>query len=434
MKIFEGICLVLKLVLPAHIAKQILIKIEKSLNVLRKAKKQEPTLLVLFWIVKFVFLPIIWIWICLQALIKIVLIWMLPCEIYGYVGFIIKNFFKDIIKIENVGVGKAIKRAKLRYELFAKGGEKKCSYGDDNPNKTFYVIRPYYFLEPNDLILNNVANLLTQYYYCLQKLSYAIENDYVPVVDWEHFGRLPHSENYPVNGTENSWEYYWTQPSDFTLAEVYKSKNVILSTQNVGAFGYIPSVAMTPPYKKYAEQLSKLCPKYSRFVQFNEKTQKYIDNMYNNLFPKDFNVLGVVLRGTAYGVHATQFSSHPKQVSIDELIINVKYYMEKWEYEYCFFVNEVQEIVEKMKKEFGDKIIIMPRLRDSITRKTDGSQLNPMYFDGQRYKTNLDYVTEIALLSKCDALIGSMSSGTRTALIWNENKYAHINIFDKGLH
>ena len=63
----------------------------------------------------------------------------------------------------------------------------------------------------------------------------------------------------------------------------------------------------------------------------------------------------------------------------------------------------------------------------------DGITKNPMYYDGNRYQTNLDYVTEIALLSRCDTLIGSMSSGMRTALIWNAQKYEHTYVFDKGL-
>lgn len=243
---------------------------------------------------------------------------------------------------------------------------------------------------------------------------------------------MPHSEDYPINGTCNSWEYFWKQPSDYTLDEVYRSKNVILSTMNIGQFGYIPNCAMTPPFNNYARKIAKQCPKYSNLIPFNEYTESHVNQIYNELFPKDGKILGVVIRGSSYGTKKTQFSSHPTQLPIKDVIKEVYKCLEAWEYQYVFFMNEVQELVDIMKGEFGDKLIVLPRMRDSLNRKTDGSELNPMYEDGNRFKTNLDYITEVALLSKCDSLIGSMSSGTRTAIMWNNEKYEHIYILKEG--
>ena len=90
-------------------------------------------------------------------------------------------------------------------------------------------------------------------------------------------------------------------------------------------------------------------------------------------------------------------------------------------------------VVDAMKEAFGDYLIVLPRLRDHLTRPADGVTQNPMYAPGQRYQTNLDYLTEVALLSKCDSLVGSMSSGMRTAIIWNAEHYEHVVVFEKGL-
>ena len=125
--------------------------------------------------------------------------------------------------------------------------------------------------------------------------------------------------------------------------------------------------------------------------------------------------------------------SHPKQAKIKELIQAIKLYSDEWGMNYIFFVNEMQELVDMMKDAFGDKLIVLPRLRDHLDRPADGVTENPLYAPGQRYQTNLDYITEIALLSKCDALVGSMSSGMRTAIMWNAEQYEHMVVFDKGL-
>lgn len=410
---------------------------EKYLNIIIEKSKITKSLIVKNRIIKKAFeicsFPIVFVSTIFSSMLKIILLWILPINLYSNLKYVRKQFYTDVVVLKNISILTAFQRSLLLIKLFTKGSEKCISPGEKNPDKVFYVIRPYYFLEPNKFILNNVANLLTQYYYCLQKLSYAIESGYIPVVDWENYGRLPHSENYPIHGTKNSWEYYWKQPSDYTLDEVYSSKNVILSTQNIGQFGYIPNCAMTSPFNSYAVQVQNLCPQYAKYVPFNDFTFSYIEEKYRSLFPKEGKVLGCVIRGSSYGISSTQFSSHPVQISINELIDEIHKYLAMWNCNYVFFMNEIKEFADCIKKEFGDKAIILPRLRDSLYRKTDGSELNPMYKDGAKFQSNLDYITEVALLSKCDSLIGSMSSGTRMALILNQKQYRHVVIFEGGL-
>lgn len=395
-----------------------------------KAAMTSTKSLKVFW--KIVFFPLTFSLSLLLALFKSFLILILPQRTYVNHVYIFQQMFVDIAQ-RDIGFFTALKRASLRNELLTKGAQTQKSYGDKNPDLTFYVIRPYYFLQPNVLIYRNVANLLTQYYYVLQKLSYALENGYIPVVDWKNYGLMPHAENYPVNGTENSWEYYWTQPSSFTLEEVYQSKNVILSTQNIGDFGYIPHCSMAPPYDKYAHDLAEQCPPYLKNVHLNEITENYVSDAQKELFPEGKRIMGVVLRGAAYGHGGTPYRSHPQQVGMEELKKTIWELLDEWGMDLVFFVNEMQEMVDEMREEFGDRLIVLPRMRDTFERPTDGITKNPMYYDGNRYQTNLDYVTEIALLSRCDTLIGSMSSGMRTALIWNAQKYEHTYVFDKGL-
>lgn len=383
----------------------------------------------IFWRILFfpIVLPVSLIFACFKSIALLI-----SPSMYGYTKYIINQMCTDILR-DKRSLKLAWKRAALTLELFVKGREAHASYGEKNPDKIFYVIRPYYYLQPNELIFRNIANLLTQYYYTLQKLSYAVENGYIPVVDWENYGRMPHSEDYPVNGTENSWEYYWEQPSEYTLEEVYQSKNVILSTQNIGQYGYIPSAAMRPPFMQYAQQLAEQCPRYADLVPLNETTAKYVQKLYEQLFPENEKVLGVVVRGASYGQTGTPLHSHPKQAKINELIKAVRNYCQEWGIGYVYFMNEMQELVDVMREEFGDHLIVLPRLRDHLTRPADGITLNPMYASGQRYQTNLDYLTEVALLSRCDSLVGSMSSGMRTAIIWNAERYEHVVVFEKGL-
>lgn len=421
----KAVWMFINLILPKPIRQPILNRIERT----KRALTSTPELRLLWKIVLF---PIRLILSLLGALVKTFLLWVMPTKMYNDNIFLLKQFYMDVAS-KHMDISLAWKRMQLTHELFTKGAEKRMSYGKRNPDKTFYIIRPYYFLEPNELIYRNVANLLTQYYYALQKLSYALENGWIPVVDWENYGMMPHSEEYPVNGTMNAWEYYWQQPSEYPLEEVYQSKNVILSTRNIGQYGYIPNCAMKPPFEEYAEKIVEQCPKYASRIHFCKNTERYIEAAYKNLFPEGKRILGVLLRGSSYGVHSTQNGSHPVQVGIKELIRTSRKYIEEWKMDYIFFVNEMQEMVDIMQETFGPQLIVLPRMRDHMERPADGIVKNPMYLPGNRYQTNLDYVTEIALLSRCTSLLACMSSGTRTALIWNDGNYENTKIFEKGL-
>ena len=281
------------------------------------------------------------------GIVKTFLIWVLPRATYYNLIYIVKRLFIPDILSNGKSLKVALKRVLLCIELFTKGAEKKASYGKENPDKTFYVIRPYYYMERNELA-TTLSNLLMHYYRNLQKLSYAVNKGWIPVVDWENYGPFRHAESYPINGTTNCWEYFWEQPSKYTLEEVYKSKNVILSDRNSLDYGYIPSPFFYPPLKKYSLDLANKCPKYAELFKFNTITQNYIDDWEKRLFPEDREILGVTVRGAAYGTHALK--NHPKQPSVDELVDKVKNVL---------VLKIVHAVARRMRNAIAQKIVIV---------------------------------------------------------------------------
>lgn len=377
-----------------------------------------------FWHI--VFLPITLPLSLIVAIVKTILIWVLPAGLFSDIKYLF-NVLQEDVSERHMPLKLALKRMKIGYELFSKGREKEVSFGEKNPDKTFFVIRPFYYMETNELI-TTISNLLYHYYRTLQHLSYAIKNGWIPVIDWENYGPFPHGEDEPVNGTRNCWEYFWNQPSEYTLEEVYQSKHVILSSQNTVDYQLIPPVAFYTPFSRYVSRLIELCPQYDQYITLNEPTASYVQKRQDELFPKNARILGVSVRGAAYG--AKRIPGHPVQPDIDNLIIETKEKMEEWKLDYVFFCCEMAEKVEKMKEAFGDKLISLPRKR---YEKLPTSEDNPLYVPGQRYQTNLDYLTEMALLSRCDCLLAGMSGGVRTAIIWNAGQYRKIQIFERDM-
>ena len=61
------------------------------------------------------------------------------------------------------------------------------------------------------------------------RLAYSM--NFFPIVDMQNYPSV-YNEKKKIFDTYNSWEYYFDQISNYSLEEVYKSKNIIL-TDNI---------------------------------------------------------------------------------------------------------------------------------------------------------------------------------------------------------
>lgn len=96
-------------------------------------------------------------------------------------------------------------------------GERK-SFGEKNPDKTFLVIK----------INNQILGLMGIYNTVLGYIYLALKKGMIPIVDLQNYdnGYLYKEEI----GKVNAWDYYFEQPSGYSLAEAYSSKNVVMAT------------------------------------------------------------------------------------------------------------------------------------------------------------------------------------------------------------
>lgn len=303
--------------------------------------------------------------------------------------------------------------------------EKKKSFGKFNPDKIFYVIRSIDY--KNKFYIGPVNNLLANYFYVLSHLRYAQINGWIPIIDMLNYP-VYNSLPYPVNGTMNAWEYFWQQPNKYSLDEVYQSKNVILSKQNWFSqydMGYEPSHYEDSELIKNFFQLAATVP-------LNSKVENIINQKSKEMLKNKKNILGIAFRfGGHSKKHFAKTIGHPVQPDIDEMIKLAKIYLDKWGMQYIFLTSDTEEAAQEFKKIFKDKLIILKRERFSELLKK--GETNNLYSQENLYKTSLNYLTEMTLLSRCDCLIGSINSGLRYAVIQNNCKYKNVKILNYGL-
>ena len=304
--------------------------------------------------------------------------------------------------------------------------ERKKSFGSLNPDKIFYVIRSIDF--DSRFYIGPINNLLANYFYVLTHLKYAEKNGWIPVVDQLNYP-VYNSVNFPINESMNAWEYFWEQPSLYNLEEVYSSQNVILSKQNWFNEYDIGYSVEDHQNKNKIRGLNKVSKKIPLKKQTNEK----INVLINGTFPDNKKILGVNFR---FGGHSKKHygckAGHPVQPDVEELANIVMEKCEIWNMDYIFLASDTLEAVNVFRKIFKNKLIYLKRSRYS--ENIQKGEKNILYLKDNIYNTSLEYLAEMLLLSKCDGLIGSISSGFRYALINNNNKYEHIEILDYGLY
>lgn len=304
--------------------------------------------------------------------------------------------------------------------------EKRCSYGNLHPNKIFYVIRS---INDSSKFYEGVKlNLLANYSYVISHIMYANKKGYIPVIDQKNYP-VYNKENFIVNGTDNPWEYFWVQPFGINLEEVYKSQNVILSNRS----WYQPG---NPQYSIESHKNIDSINKYNRLMQLvplNDSIKDHIDNVTDLIFGNKKRILGVSMRTNGHSKNSCFHApGHPIQPTVDELIQVVRQKISSWDADYVFLATEQEDNIEDFRDAFGDKLIVYPRKRYQGLKSRGEMNSSVLYKNGSKYQTSLDYLTEMELLSRCDFLIGSITSGLRYAIFKNGGKFKHLEVLDYG--
>ena len=97
--------------------------------------------------------------------------------------------------------------------------QKRIKGGDIDDGNTYYVIRTR---------TEGVEGIMALLLFILKQTWHADKHGYIPVVDMKHY-----KTQYNENDIDNAFLYFFKPKNGLTVEEVYKYKNVILSSVNV---------------------------------------------------------------------------------------------------------------------------------------------------------------------------------------------------------
>ncbi len=293
-------------------------------------------------------------------------------------------------------------------------------FGSENPDRTFYVIRSRF----------DTWGLIACYNHVLGHIKLAMEQGMIPVVDMKHY---PNTYLDPEKaGKENSWEYYFHQPTEHTLEEAYRSRHVFLMD------GMPPKEAhprgqgkLYLEQEKNQEEIACNTRIIREHMRLRDDVKAHIREQYDALFPRGEKVLGVLCRGTDISLRRP--AGHSVMPEPEEMIRRAGVLMEEWGCTRLFLTTEQEEAVELFGRAFGERVFYTRCVRYG---NTGDHLLADIQFDREndRYLRGLEYLTNIVLLSRCDCLLGVYVGGTVGALEMNGGAYEHVEMMDLGVY
>lgn len=273
---------------------------------------------------------------------------------------------------------------------------KRVSLGVKNPDKTILLIE----FSGKNAGMGDIVISAQQY------IRLAFQRGWYPVVN------LTEENQYISHIGDNMWDYYFLQPTEISVEEALRSKNVIRGSEN--HFGVLPWLA---------NPLCNMNDALKEKVYLNKDTLTSFEaNMPKEIFSSK-KMLAVIARGTdlAKCTHL--------QIDIQRVIDEVRETF-VCGYDYIFLATEDEKYLRLFQDAFRDKLLFIDQKRISHDYEADEYRYVAELLDVKkedRKEWGSKYLLITYCLSRCNALLYSIPCGAlRLANIWKEDSFDFI--------
>jgi hypothetical protein len=246
----------------------------------------------------------------------------------------------------------------------------------------------------------------------LQGIMYAEKYNLTPVVDMENYWVAELSSTKKINDSYNAWCYFFEQISDYSLEEVYKSKNVILSegSRILGGSHWFSDRSLL--YLSEIDHLRTISEIINKYIKLNKNTLDHFNKIKDDLNWSPSQTLGVFIRGTAYRTNSGVNDIPP---AIESIIVNIKNTLSEKNINKLYISTEDYEIYSTLCKELMNYQII-PNIRyKKILSVEDWQKSSKATPDGGillGYDRTLNYLIDILLMTECEYSIATLSNAS----------------------
>lgn len=263
----------------------------------------------------------------------------------------------------------------------------------------------------------------------LAQMKYAVVNVLKPegigaVLD--HFQKMRHL--FGERGIKTYLRPGCTQYSDDMLRQFFCFEPIpedVSEENTIFVHNFLPLRASIPFYKSSGGFTEDM---------LNRKFADDIREYYDAVFGQE-KVLGVLIRGTDYV--NLKMEGARRQGTPEEMIERIDAWMKADGYDRIFLATEDQDVLDVMRRRYGDKLRAVSQVRHSVREFKKGEFLADLYKrqdadarERELYDTTANYFYALVILSKCTSFLASgQSNGWEVVCSLNGGRFLRCDKF-----
>lgn len=264
----------------------------------------------------------------------------------------------------------------------------------------------YCLIRRNDAVPGLASHIITN----LGHIVTSLNNGYIPIID------MVNADNVFTGLSKlhavNAWELYFKQPMTAALEDISPDKEVKI-LDGIPKFmpNYSMDCLMNPDAMAFWRNILK------KYMPLSTGLNSMVEHCLKSLPFARSKILGILCRGTDY-TNIRPYN-HPVQPSLDAVLAKADEFMRIYQCGYCYLATEDQDILNAFQSKFQDKLLTTQKiyyesdLADTINQTNISNHVDV-------HRKNMEYLTALILLSKCQYFIGGRTSGTVVSLLFSD--------------
>lgn len=292
-------------------------------------------------------------------------------------------------------------------------------------NAKMYSDKKYMILKMGGFLIAT-AGLGWYVLYVLRGIRYAIENGFIPIVDWQNC-RLPQYEVDKV-GKENIWEKFFEQPFQVGVMEAYASDDYFV-VDDVRSLPFKDILNIESFVDFYNEEGTVWRNYFQKYVRIKKEVKEYFEENRKQLNLIEEKVIGVLVRGTDY--RDLRPVGHCSPIMESEIFQYIDQILERVDKSKIFLATEDKYILENFEKKYPEMVCTVK------TKRYEGREnetLNMIYKNENGYERDLKYLFALYNLSKCSTCICSPCGGAVLVSLMRENEGNNYKFLYQGIN
>lgn len=272
------------------------------------------------------------------------------------------------------------------------------------------------------------AGFFSNYIWVLGHVVFARKLGYIPVVDMKNYPTL-YSEEGPVDGVDNAWNYYFQDIDKVTLEEAYASGCYVL-----GKDKYLTKYAEKYSQSNYRYPTDQMIEYYGSIIEDNIKLREDLKEEYEEAWKQKVSiadhVLGIHIRGTDMKNNL----GHPMPASIETYLEQTRRVLAQHpEINKIFLATDENNVKEAYEDAFMESDIML--FMNEVFRVWDRGEKrkigvhetkvnNPR--PNHKYLMGKEVLQDAWFLNKCEYLLCGHSNITNVVMLWNQKQFKQV--------